>query len=204
MKNRAFCSSLLACLCLIGLFTTVPAPCAAEDTAGGPELEALFGEILGPSHEAPVFTDLGGGFYSLSIALSPEAREGLLAPLRSGDPDEKAVQTFFVISAGQAPTTPPNPIATTHGALSDTTFPYTYWIIVLNLGNQNVTRTTTAKLTGPGLKFNRSVQATYNAGGIWVIGFRPGVGAGAPGVYTFQATVAGAGSLTTRSFAVRP
>lgn len=202
MKMRDFRCFLLVCLLLCGLLSAMPAPCVAADAPAG--LPGEIQELLGTSPEAPVFTDLGGGFHSLSIALRPEMRERLLAALGTGEATGKAAQTLFVLSAGQAPTSPSNPIATTHGVLSDTTFGYNYWLIVLNLGNQNVTRTTTVKLTGPGLKFNKSVQATYPAGALWVIGYSPGRGVGTPGIYTYQATVAGGGSITTKSFAVRP
>jgi hypothetical protein len=109
-----------------------------------------------------------------------------------------------VISIGQAPGTPAAPIAASHGVLSDTTYPYTYWIITLSLGSQTVTKSTTFKLTGPGLKLNKSFSAVYGAGGIWIYGYRPGVGVGRPGIYTFQGSVSGGGSITTKTFAVNP
>ena len=171
----------------------------------GQDLESLLGQFAGSFQEAPVFTDLGGGFYSLSMPLSPEVRESLLETLGSDEPAEKAqASKLAVISVGQAPVLPPNPITTTHGALSDTTFPYTYWVITVNLGTQTVTKSTTFKLTGPGLKFNRTVPVIYGANGIWGIGFRPGSGVGTPGVYTFQGSVSSGGSATTKSFAVHP
>lgn len=217
MKNREFRRFLLACLGIAGLLLALPAASAAAEVSsardlqrevGVRELEALFAEYLGSSHVTPAFTDLGDGFFSLSITLEPEMRERLLEAARSGDltgNPARAQQTLFVISAGQAPVPPSNPIDTTHGALSDTTFTYNYWIIVLNLSNQNVRRTTTAKLSGgPGLKFNKSIQATYNAGGIWMVFYNPGRGVSQPGIYTFQATVAGGGSITNKTFAVNP
>ncbi len=169
------------------------------------EFENLIGDLAGAEHEEPVFTDLGGGFYSVSMALSPALRQRFEDALRTEDPAGKAqAPSLTVISVGQATALPDTPITTSHGALSDTTYPYTYWVITLNLGNQTVTKTTTFKLTGPGLKFNRSVPVTYGAGGIWGIGFRPGSGVGTPGIYTFQGLVSGGGSITTKSFAINP
>jgi hypothetical protein len=196
------------------LLITMPFASAAElpdartrGIAVDEEIGTLFEQHLGVKPEAPVFTDLGDGFFSLSYPLSPEMREKLLVAVQSETSTEltgKAAQTLFVISVGQAPTTPSDPITTTHGALSDTTFPYTYWIITLNLGRQNVTKATTLKLTGPGLKFTRSANVVYGANGIWVVGYRPDGGVRTPGVYTLQGTVAGGGSITVKSFAVNP
>lgn len=166
------------------------------------EIESLLGPVVGSAHEAPVFTDLGGGFYTVYIPLSPEMRERFLeaASLER----DKAQSSLTVISVGQASALPPTPVTTTHGALSDTTFPYTYWIITLNLGSQTVTKSTTLKLSGPGLKFNSSAAVVYGANGIWGVGYRPGVGVGVPGIYTLQGTVSGGGSITTKTFAVNP
>ena len=44
--------------------------------------------------------------------------------------------------------------------------PYNYWVVVLNLGSQNLSRKTTLALSGPN-KFNRSVVVNYGANGIW-------------------------------------
>ncbi len=150
--------------------------------------------------------DLGGGFYAYSIPLTPELRARLLAaiPAEGATGGVEAAQTFFAISAGQSPAPPTDPITTQHGALSDVTFPYNYWFIVLNLGTKDVRRKTTLKLSGPGLKFNRSFQFTYPKNGIWLVGHFPNAGAGVPGVYTFQATVDTGGSITNKSFAVFP
>ena len=195
---------------LIGLLLVAPPPSHAA-TLPAAEIAARTAEVLleqfaGVTPEAPVFTDLGDGFFSLSYPLSPEMREKLLEAVQSDSAEKagKAAQTLFVISVGQAPTAPPDPITTTHGALSDATFPYTYWIITLNLGRQNVTKATTLKLTGPGLKFTRSANVVYGANGIWVVGYRPDGGVRTPGVYTLQGTVAGGGSMTTKSFAINP
>ena len=166
------------------------------------EVESLLGPAVGSAHEAPVFTDLGGGFYTVYIPLSPEVRERFLeaASLER----DKAQSSLTVIAVGQASALPPTPVTTTHGALSDTTFPYTYWIITLNLGSQTVTKSTTLKLSGPGLKFNSSAAVVYGANGIWGVGYRPGAGVGVPGIYTLQGTVSGGGSITTKTFAVNP
>jgi len=215
MKKLEFLRFVLSGLAMIGLLFIAPAIIFAADAVPGRDVqreaitqavEDLVGQSAGFGHEAPVFTDLGGGFYSLSMTLSPKVQASLLETMRSGELSGEATkaQSLFVISVGQAPVLPPNPVATTHGALSDTTFPYTYWIITLNLGNQTVTKSTRLKLTGPGLKFNRSVNVTYGANGIWGIGYSPGSGVRTPGVYTLQGTVSGGGSITTKSFAVNP
>lgn len=207
MNHRSVRRFVLAGLFVAGLAALAPNfSFAAEfhQEAVTREVEALFGDLGGMGGEAPVFTDLGGGFYTVSMSLPQGVREYLLEAMSTEEREKAAAASLTVISVGQAPTLPPNPITTTHGALSDTTYPYTYWIITLNLGSQNVTKSTTLKLTGPGLKFNRSTQVTYGAGGIWGVGFRPGGGVGVPGIYTLQGTVSGAGSITTKTFAVNP
>jgi hypothetical protein len=168
------------------------------------EIVTLFEQHFGVKPEAPVFSDLGDGFFSVSYPLTPELQEKMREALIPDVENAKAAQSLFVIAVGQSPLTPSDPITTTHGALSDTTFPYTYWIITLNLGRQNVTKATTLKLTGPGLKFTRSANVIYGADGIWVVGYQPGGGVRTPGVYTLQGTVAGGGSITTKSFAINP
>jgi hypothetical protein len=194
-------------LAITGLALSSPAFAFAanfQQEAMTREVETLFGQLGGLGEEAPVFTDLGGGFYTVSMTLPPGTRERLLEAMSPEEQEKMAAASLTVISVGQAPALPPSPVTTTHGALADTTYPYTYWIITLNLGAQTVTKTTTLKLTGPGLKFNRSTQVTYGANGIWGVGFRPGGGMGTPGIYTLQGSVSGGGSITTKSFAVHP
>jgi hypothetical protein len=211
MRKYGLRRSVLFGITLAGLLIFAPAYGRAADRGAGrapqgeamtQEVESLLGPAVGSAHEAPVFTDLGGGFYTVFIPLSPEMQERFLEA--SSLERDKAQSSLTVISVGQAPTTPPTPVTTTHGALSDTTFPYTYWIITLNLGSKTVTKSTTLKLTGPGLKFNSSAAVVYGANGIWGVGYRPGVGVGVPGVYTLQGSVSGAGSITTKTFAVNP
>jgi hypothetical protein len=198
---------------LLGILLLAAAPPAAADAASGRgaqhdavthEFETLLGQFPGTSSEEAVFTDLGDGFYTVFVPLSPALRASLLDAVRASAPADKAAQSLFVISVGQAPTVPSTPVAATHGALSDTTYPYTYWVITLNLGAQTVTKTTSVKLTGPGLHFNRSANVVYGANGIWGVGYRPGSGVQVPGIYTLQGTVSGGGSITTKSFAVNP
>ncbi len=206
MNHRSFCRSVRIGLVIAAFLLFGAAGSFAADFEHDTmtrELEALLGPLGGSGGEAPVFTDLGGGFYSVSMTLPPGARERFLEAM-GPEEQEKAASSLTVISVGQAPALPTTPVTTTHGALSDTTFAYTYWIITLNLGPQTVTKTTTWKLTGPGLKFNRSAPVVYGANGIWGIGFRPGGGAGTPGIYTFQGSVSGGGSMTIKSFAVKP
>lgn len=210
MKDFGFRRLVFCGLTLIGLLIFVPAYCPAADAVAGQseamthELESLLGLVADSAHAAPVFTDLGGGFYTVSIPLSPEMRQRFLEASSLDERNDKAQASLTVISVGQAPAVPPIPVTTTHGALSDTTFPYTYWIITLNLGTQTVTKSTTLKLTGPGLKFTRSASVVYGANGIWGVGYRPGVGVGTPGIYTLQGSVSGGGSITTKSFAINP
>jgi hypothetical protein len=206
-SNRILQAWLIA-----GLMFSMLALCPAMGAAA-PNPEALAGELgkvivplAGSALAPPVVRDLGNGFYSFSMPLSSEIRQQLEDSLQSNEPSEsdKAQPALTVIAVGQAPELPPTPVAADHGALSDTTFPYTYWIITLNLGSSTVTKKTTWKLTGPGLKFTKFANVVYGAGGIWGIGFQPGPGVGVPGIYTFQGTVAGAGTMTTKSFAVNP
>jgi hypothetical protein len=202
---------LLVCLGLAGLLAAAPAVYATEDAAArnlqqetrALQIETLFGQLLDSAEVTPVYTDLGNGFHSLSITLKPEARERLLAALRSGESGDKAT-TFFLLAAGQQLTPPSNPSTCIHAALSLTNASYNYWVVVLNLGSQNLTRTTSVKLAGPGRNFNKSIQATYNAGGIWAVWYNPAGGVNKAGIYTYTATVSGAGSFVTRSFAVNP
>lgn len=213
MKD-SICRPLLLSFVLVGLLTILSTFAYAADTSAGGdprqeaityELKEVFGQFVDLVQEEPTFADLGGGFYSISIDLPEEVRESLLEAMRSQEfADPEKAQSLFVISVGQAPVLPPNPITTTHGALSDTTFPYTYWIITVNLGSQTVTKSTTLKLSGPGLKFKKSINVVYGANGIWGIGYSPGAGVQTPGVYTLQGTVKDGGSITTKSFAIRP
>jgi len=192
MKNRGFRRFVVSCLGAAGLLFAVSAPCAAVKGAA-------------PVQGMSDFQDLGGGLYAYPIPFTPEMRERLLAAIPAEEPiGGKAAQTFFAISAGQSPAPPTDPITTPHGALSDATFPYQYWFIVLNLGTRNLTRRTTFKLSGPGLKFNKTFNFTYNANGIWLVGYFPNAGVRVPGVYTYQATVEGGGTITNKSFAVLP
>ena len=203
MKNVGFRRPLLGVAFAV-LLSIVAVPSHAIDA-----MTQAMESLLGPAdfaQQAPVFTDLGDGFYSVHIPLTPKIQESLREAMGSRDEfTQKArAQSIYVISVGQSPVLPPNPIATTHGALSDTTYPYTYWVITLNLGSQTVTKTTTLKLNGPGLKFNRSINAVYGANGIWGIGYSPGAGVQKPGVYTLQGSVKDGGSITTKSFAINP
>ncbi len=191
MKTRGFRRFVAACLSAACLLSVMSVPCSAA------------GEAV-PVQAMPNFIDLGDGFYAYSIPLTPGLRERLKAALPAGAEGAEAAQTFFAISAGQSPAPPTNPINTEHGALSDATFPYNYWFIVLNLGTKNVRKKTTLKLSGPGLKFNRSFQFNYPANGIWLVGHAPNAAVAVPGIYTFQATVDGGGSITNKSFAVFP
>lgn len=215
MNNRGIRRLLPVVLGLAGLLVAVPAIHAAggeavtrdrQQEVKASEIETLFQDLLDSNDTPPVFTEYGDGFYSLSAALRPEVRDRLLAAARSGELTgltDKA-QTFFVLSTGQQLTSPSDPGICIHASLSLATAPYNYWVVVLNLGTRNVTSKTTLKLSGPGLKFNRSFQVTYGANGIWVVWYNPGVGVGQSGLYTLQSTAAGGGSASTKSFAVFP
>lgn len=209
MKELGFRRLILFGITLVGLLIFAPAQGQAagrepQREAMTQELESLLGPVGDSAHAAPVFTDLGGGFYTVYIPLSPEMRERFLEASSLNEQNEKAQANLTVISVGQATVLPPTPVTTSHGALSDTTYPYTYWVITLNLGTQTVTKSTTLKLTGPGLKFTRSASVIYGANGIWGVGYRPGAGVGVPGIYTLQGSVSGGGSITTKTFAVNP
>lgn len=208
MNYRGIHRFLLIGLCLTGLLMmAAPAVYAAPPEDQREEkalqIETMFEELLGSSDVKPIFAEHGDGFYSLSVTLEPEARERLLESLSSGGPTDKAT-TFFVLSVGQQLTAPSNPATCLHAALSNVNLAYNYWVVVLNLGNQNLSRTTTVKLNGPGRKFNKSIVASYPAGSIYAVWYNPGVGVGQPGVYTFTGSVSGAGQAVTKSFETRP
>lgn len=169
------------------------------------QMEALVGMFRDPAAEPPEFLELGDGLYAVSFPLSAQARERLTTGLPQAQVSMQARRpTIHVLAAGQAPLAPETPVAATHGVVSDATFPYTYWLITANLGSQPVTRATTLKLSGPGLKFNRSANVTYPANSVWGVFLRPGGSAGTPGIYTLQGTVANVGTVTTKTFAVSP
>lgn len=172
------------------------------------QIETLLQQLLSSSELElePVFTDHGGGVFSLSFALPKETCDRLIAALAAsdaGDPEAKA-KTFLLLAAGQELTEPININGLVHAALSDVDLAYHYWVAAVNLGGNDLTRTTTYKLLGPGRKFNRSFSFFYGAQGIWFYWFNPGRGVGIPGVYTFQAQVSGAGTVTARTVAIRP
>lgn len=210
--NRPWFRLLLVGAALAALIAVPAARVAAAEipsNALGQELgalsiESLFQELLDSNIATPVYTDYGDGLHSLSIALTPEIRERLLAATNAGDFAKKP-QTFFVLSTGQQLTSPADPGICIHASLSLANASYNYWVVALNLGTKNVTATTTLKLSGPGLKFNKSAQILYGAGGIWIVWYNPGAGVGQSGLYTLQSSVAGAsGSATSKSFAVFP
>jgi hypothetical protein len=126
-----------------------------------------------------------------------------MAATLTGDLKKKPPSTFFVLATGQQLTSPADPRVCIHASVSLTNAPYNYWVVVLNLGTKEVRAATTLKLSGPGLKFNKSAPAAYGANSIWVLWYNPENGVGQPGVYTLQATASGA-SATTKSFAVNP
>jgi hypothetical protein len=205
MNSRGFRSLPLVFLVLIGLLAVAPAAQAGEPgrEATAFEIESLFQQLLDSNVATPVYTEHGGGLSSLSITLEPEARERLLAAMRSGDADAKAA-TFFALAAGQQLTSPANASTCINAALSNQNLSYNYWVVVLNLGNQGLVRSTRFKLTGPGKKFDKSFNVTYGSSSIWIIWYNPAFGVGTSGVYTFQPSVTGASSLTTKSFAIVP
>jgi hypothetical protein len=208
MNYRGIHRFLLICLCLTGLLMmAAPAVHAAPPEGQREEkvlqIETMFEELLGSSDLTPTFAEHGNGFYSLSASLEPEARERLLEAFNSGVPTDKAT-TFFVLSVGQQLTNPSNPATCLHAALSNVNAAYNYWVVVLNLGNQSLARTTTVKLNGPGRKFNKSIVANYPSGSIQVVWYNPGVGVGQPGIYTFTGSVSGAGQSVTKSFETQP
>jgi hypothetical protein len=211
MKNRAFRRLLLTGLVLAGLLIVVPAAFAAGNGAdrqlesGAAQMESLLGQYVDLHGAAPVFTDYGDGFYSLSVQLDPADNDRLLAAVDAdGAADKKAPASLTLLAGGQSLSSPTTPTACIHAALSNTTLTYNYWVVVLNLGTQNVTRTTSFKLTGPGLTFNRSFSVPYGANGIWVTWYNPAASVRNPGLYTYVASVTGLGSFTSRSFAINP
>jgi hypothetical protein len=210
MKTRKFRRSLLMGLALVGLLAVAPALFAAEPGAdrlresGAAQIEGLLAQSMDFNGATPVFTDYGDGFYSLSATLDPATRDRLLAAV-DGARDKKApAASLAFLAAGQSLSTPSNPAALIHAALSNTTLTYNYWVVVVNLGSQTVTKATSFKLTGPGLTFNRTVSVPYHANGIWVVWYNPASGVHNPGFYTYVGGVSGSGTFTTHTFAVNP
>jgi hypothetical protein len=163
-------------------------------------VESMLQELLASNEVTPVFENLGGGFYSMSITLPDDVRDRLAEALSVGE--DKAT-TFQTLAVGQMVSTPSNPSTLIHAALSDTRLAYNHWVVVLNLGS-TVTKKTTLSLTGPGRKFNVSTNVVYGGNGIWSVWYNPGAGVSTPGIYTLKATVTSGGTVTTRSFAVNP
>jgi hypothetical protein len=212
MKKLFFrtCLSVLVLSC-----SALLAPLAFADGAGLEreveilELErqlAAFGtDFLGADAGAPEVRHLGGGLFSASFPLSQSARAQMLESLSAPQFSPQARRSSLtVLAAGQSPLPPVTPVATSHGVLADNTFPYSYWIISVNVSSQAVTRATTLKLSGPGLKFTKTVNFIYGPNTLSMFFFRPGNGAGRSGIYTLQGTVTGVGSMTTKFFAVDP
>jgi hypothetical protein len=188
MRNRWFRRFLLVCLCFICL------PCVAQATYAA-ESEVVLA--------TPTYEELGGGFYAISVPVESYPLENLLPTLNTGDAKEKAKsQTFFVLAAGQSPNLPLDPTNCVHVGISNINQRYFYWVMVVNLGSQNLARTVNFKLSGPGLSFNHSMQTTYRANGIWLLAYTPGVGVDRSGIYTLQVNVVGSGSAVARTWAV--
>jgi hypothetical protein len=211
MKSRAFRRLLLVGLVLAGLLSVVPAAFAAGSGAdrlresGAAQIEGLlqqFGDFNGAT---PVFTDYGDGFFSLSVELDPATRERLLAAVdEDGAAGKRAPVSLTFLAAGQSISAPAAPSICIHAALSNTILPYNYWMVGINLGTQNLARTASFKLAGPGLTFNRSFSVTYHANAFWAVWFIPGAGVGTPGFYTYTAAVSGLGSFVTHTYAANP
>ncbi len=215
MKNQKIRRWLRVGLVLAGLLIVVPAAFAAGDgrdrlrESGAAEIEGLLQQYVDLSGATPVFTDYGDGFYSLSVTLDPATRERLLAAANPGEAaedtgDKRAPVNLTLLAGGQSLSAPSTPTVCIHAALSNTTLVYNYWMVVLNLGSQDLVRTTSFKLTGPGLTFNRSFSVTYQANGIWAVWFNPAASVRNPGFYTYVASVTGLGNFTSRTFAVNP
>ena len=208
MKSRELRRILLVVFAI--LLIAVPAAFAGDQTADRGrqreatafEIESLFQRLLDSSDVTPTYTDYGDGFHALSIELSPEQREKLMAALGAGD--DKAATTFYFLAAGLSQATPADPRICIHAALSTTNVSYNYWVVVLNLGSKDVTRSVGFKLTGPGHTFNKSASFTFGANGIWVAWYNPGFGVNTAGFYTYVGSVTGSGNFTTRTFTVTP
>jgi hypothetical protein len=209
MKTREFRRLLLVGLALAGLLIATTAFAAGDGAArlhesGAADIEGLLQQYVDFNGATPVFTDYGDGFYSLSATLDPAARDRLLAAVApEGTGDKKTpVPALTLLAAGQSLSPPASPAVCIHAPLSETTLVYNYWVVVLNLGSQNVAKTTSFKLTGPGLTFNKSFLPTYKANGIWVVWYNPASSVHNPGFYTYVATVAGIGGFTSRTYAI--
>ncbi len=196
MRRRTLRRHPLAVLFLAGLLLAAPAAFA------GDELQ----HFLDSNGITPIYTDLGGGFSSLSIPLTPELRERLLgSPGADGEPADKAqTLSFSILAAGLSQSLPFDPTGLPHAALANANLSYNYWVIVVNPGNQSLTRRTVLKLTGPGLHFTWATQSLYRPNALTVVIYNPTAVLGQEGLYTLQATVAGGGSFTIRSIGFLP
>ncbi len=162
-------------------------------------VETLFQEMLGSGEVKPIFAELGGGFYSMEVPLTPEAVARLQEAQVNVDPAAAKPQTLFVLSTGVQLTAPSNPSTMIHASLSDKSLAYNHWVVVLNLGS-TVTKKTTFVLSGP-KKFNRPFSVTYGGSSFWAIWYNPGAGVATPGIYTLKVTVDGAGNDTSKYYA---
>jgi hypothetical protein len=211
MKSREFRRLLLVGLVLAGLLSVVPAAFAAASGAdrlresGAAQMEGLLQHYIDFNGATPAFTDYGDGLYSLSITLDAATRERMLAAVdEDGATDKRAPVSLTFLAAGQSLSAPSDPTDLSHAALSSTNLVYNYWVVVVNLGTQNVTKATSFKLSGTGLTFNRSFSIPYNANGIWVAWYNPAASVRNPGFYTYVGGVSGFGTFTTHTLAVNP
>jgi hypothetical protein len=169
---------------------------AAQREATARQIEGGFLKLLASEEVEPTYRELGGGLFSLSYPISDE----LLKGLEASGLDPKAAN-FQPLAAGQQLSEPSSSQTLIHAALSNRTFDYNYWWVVLNLTNQDRTRTTNAKKAGPGRKFNRNFNVTYDAMAVNLIWYNPGFGVGQAGVQVFQVNVPTGGKVVVKSYA---
>ena len=159
------------------------------------EIERMFGQLLGLQDVQPVYQEHGDGLASLSFTLP----EGIEKDLVIGE--EKA-RALLSVAAGISLIKPSRASSLIHTALSDRRFDYNYWWVVVNLTrNQDLDRTTTAKLLGPGKKFRRDFNLTYKANTVHLFFYDPKQSVDKAGVYTFHVKSPGAGAIVARTVA---
>ena len=165
--------------------------------AGGPsarqvekiavELERLFQPLSGAvARENLVFTHHGGGLFSMSLGLASTARTGIDAR-----DEEKPLK---LLAAGHMASEPTSPATSVNAVVSDLETSYNIWWAVANLGEEELTRRTAVRITGPE-EFELSVSdgVDYGPGAIHFFWFNPETIFPVGGVYTHRTTVKSAG-----------
>lgn len=195
--------TLITALLALFLFA-VPALQAQSQAAAEPlrdavtaEIENLFQDLLGLQDVPVVFQDHGAGLYSLTAQLPAD----LEPPVeKSADGFEQKAKPVLVMAAGISSSTPSNPSSLINKVYTYARLEYNYWWVVSNSGKTDVNLKTTAKLIGPGKKFNKVFNLDYPKKTVKLYYYDPKLSVDKQGIYTFKVTVPKAGVATTRTY----